>query len=64
MLAYSLWDSVFRIPQLPIIMGGLIPVTAIIGNFWYKAQKDKHDHDLKRRMLERGMSAGVKDDAE
>ena len=73
MLAYSLWDSIFRIPQLPIIMGCLIPIVAIIGNVWYKAQKDKQDHDLKRRMLERGMSAeeiervisaGVKDDAE
>lgn len=73
MLADSFWESIFRIPQLPIIMGCLIPITAIIGTFWYKAQKDKHDHDLKRRMLERGMSAeeiervisaGVKDDAE
>ncbi|MCH8967797.1 MAG: hypothetical protein IIA66_01620 [Planctomycetes bacterium] len=71
MLAYSLWESIFRIPQLPIIMGCLIPITAIIGSFWYKAQKNKHDHDLKRTMLERGMSAeeiervisaGVQDD--
>lgn len=73
MLAYSFWDSIFRLPQLPIIMGCLIPIAAIVGNFWYKAHKDKQDHDLKRRMLERGMSAeeiervisaGVKDDAE
>ncbi len=71
MLAYSVWEWIFRIPQLPITMGCLIPITAIIGNFWYKAQKNKHDNDLKQRMLERGMSAeeiervisaGVEDD--
>ncbi len=57
MLASSLWESFFRIPQLPIIMGCLIPITAILGSFWYKAQKHKNNNDLKRRMLERGMSA-------
>ncbi len=71
MLAYSIWESIFRIPQLPIIMGCLIPITAIIGDFWYKAQKVKSDKDLKLSMLERGMSAeeiervisaGVEDD--
>ena len=40
MLAYSIWELIFRIPQLPIIMGCLIPITAIIGDFWYKAQKE------------------------
>ena len=71
MLAYSIWESIFRMPQLPIIMGCLIPITAIIGSFWYKAQKVKSDKDLKLSMLERGMSAeeiervisaGVEDD--
>ncbi len=57
MLADSLRESIFRIPQLPIIMGCLIPITAIICSFWFKAQKNKHDHDLKQSMLERGMSA-------
>ena len=57
MLAYSFWESIFHIPQLPIIMGCLIPIVAIIGHFWYEAQKNKNDNDLKRRMLERGMSA-------
>jgi len=38
-------------------MGCLIPITAIICSFWFKAQKNKHDHDLKQSMLERGMSA-------
>ncbi len=71
MLAYSIWESFFRVPQLPIIMGCLIPIVAIIGSFWYKAQKVKSDKDLKLSMLQRGMSAqeidqvvsaGVQDD--
>ena len=57
MLADSLWESIFRMPQIAVIMGCLIPIAAILGDFWYKAQKNKHDNDLKRGMLERGMSA-------
>ena len=53
MLAYSLWESIFRIPQLPIIMGCLIPITAIIGHFWYEAQKNKQNNDLKQSIVER-----------
>ena len=72
MLAYSIWESFFRVPQLPIIMGCLIPIAAIIGHFWYKAQKVRSDKDLKLSMLKRGMSAeeiervisaGAEDDA-
>ena len=57
MLAYSLWESIFRLPQIAVIMGCLVPIAAILGSFWYKAQKNKQDNDLKRTMLERGMSA-------
>ncbi len=72
MLAYSIWESFFRIPQLPIIMGCLIPIVAIIGHFWYEAQKVKSENALKLSMLQRGMSAeeiervisaGAEDDA-
>ena len=38
MLAYSFLESVFDIPQLAIIMGCLIPISAILGYFWYEAQ--------------------------
>ena len=71
MLAYSLWESIFRIPQLPIIMGCLIPISAILGYFWHSTQKNKQNNDLKQSMVERGMSAeeiervisaGVQDD--
>ncbi len=71
MLAYSFLESIFDIPQLAIIMGCLIPISAILGYFWHSTQMNKQNNDLKRSMLERGMSAeeiervisaGVQDD--
>ena len=56
MLAYSLWESFFDIPQLAIIMGCLVPISAILGHFWFSAQKNKQNNALKQSMLERGMS--------
>ena len=56
MLANGLWEYMFRIPQLPIIMGCLIPIVAIIAKVWYKAQKVRAESELKQSMVERGMS--------
>ena len=33
-----------------------VPITAIIGAFWYKWNKARADHDLKKSMIDRGMS--------
>lgn len=38
-------------------MGCLIPIVGIISGYWYKAQKVRAEHDLKRMLAERGMSA-------
>ncbi len=57
MLAYSFLESIFDVPQLAIIMGCLIPISAILGHFWYSTQKNKQNNDLKQSMVERGMSA-------
>ncbi len=57
MLAYSFLESVFGVPQLAIIMGCLIPISAILGHFWFSAQKNKQNNALKQSMVERGMSA-------
>ncbi len=57
MLASSLWESAFRMPQIAIIMGCLIPIVGIIASFWYKAQKVRSEHQLKRTLIERGASA-------
>ena len=57
MLANSVWGLVFGMPQIAVIMGCLIPITAIVGGFWYRAQKVRFENELKRTMVERGMSA-------
>ena len=57
MLAGNIWESVFRMPQIAIIVGCLIPIVGIIASYWYKAQKVRAEHDLKRMLVERGMSA-------
>ena len=33
-----------------------VPITAIIGSFWYQWNKARADHDLKKSMIDRGMS--------
>ena len=57
MLAGNIWESVFGMPQIAIIMGCLIPIVGIISANWYKTQKVRAEHDLKRTLAERGMSA-------
>ena len=40
-----------------IICGCAIPIVGIIAYFWHKTEKAKSENDLKRSMIERGMSA-------
>ena len=57
MLASNIWELVFRMPQIAIIMGCLIPIVGIISGYWYKIQKVRAELHLKRTLAERGMSA-------
>ena len=57
MLAESIWQSLFGMPQIAVIMGCLIPIAAIAFSFMYKSQRDRSDNELKRAMVERGMNA-------
>lgn len=41
----------------PEILAALVPIVAIGGYFWYAAVKKRSDNELKRSMVERGMSA-------
>ena len=52
MLAEILWDS----KALAVVMGCAIPIVAIAGGIWYQLERSKSDNELKRRMIERGMS--------
>lgn len=53
MLGEIIWNE----RTLAIGLGCCIPLTAVIGTFWYLVQKTKTENDLKRSMVERGMSA-------
>ena len=41
----------------PNVMIFMIPIVAIIACYWHKTAKVNSDNELKRDMLERGMSA-------
>jgi len=53
MLAEIVWNR----DTIGIIVGGSVPIIAILGGLWYSLEKAKSTNDLKRRMVERGMSA-------
>ena len=52
MLSEMLWT----IDKLAVALGCAIPLTWIIGYFWYKALVTRSELDLKRRLAERCMS--------
>jgi hypothetical protein len=56
MLATGFWELLFDMPQLAIVMGCLIPIVGIAAAYWYHGLKVRSDNDLKRSMVERGMT--------
>jgi hypothetical protein len=57
MLAEQAWQEMLAVPQIAIIMGCLIPIGGIVAFYWYKVQKARSDNELKRTMIDRGLSA-------
>ncbi len=57
MLAGQAWQVIFGMPQIAVIMGCLIPIVGVIASAWYKAQKVRSDNQLKRTLVDRGLSA-------
>jgi hypothetical protein len=53
MLAEIVWDK----QTLSVVMALGIPMVAIIAHAWYKVESLKSANNLKRNMVERGMSA-------
>ncbi len=49
-------EIVWSVPTISIVMGCAIPIVAIVSAAWYKITKVTSENDLKRRMVERGMS--------
>jgi hypothetical protein len=60
MLAGQAWQGMFEMPQIaitmPMLVGCLVAIAAIIASYWYKAQKVRSENELKRTMVERGLS--------
>lgn len=52
MLAEIRWDA--GTLSIALIFG--MPIIAILGSYWYKVAKVTSDNELKRSMIERGMS--------
>ncbi len=50
-------ESILRPEVLGIIAGCMIPIVALVGAFWSKTQCEKSRDQLKRTMVERGMTA-------
>lgn len=52
MIGELVWDA----QTLGVVFGCGIPLAAIIGGIWLAAQKTRSLNDLKREMVQRGMS--------
>jgi hypothetical protein len=53
MLAEIVWDK----QTLGVLLGCGIPIVFILATAWYKVERMKSANELKRKMVERGMSA-------
>jgi hypothetical protein len=55
------WDRLLQPDTLAILLmfGApiVVPLIAIVGYFWHSAVKTKSENELKRSMVEQGMSA-------
>jgi hypothetical protein len=50
-------DIIWNEGTIAIVLALGIPIVAIVGWFWYKIAKTTSENDLKRSLVERGMSA-------
>ncbi len=57
MFAEQIWQRIFDMPQIAIVMACLIPIVGIIASYWYKIHKARSDNELKRTMVDQGLSA-------
>jgi len=52
MVAEIIWNQ----NTLAVVMVFSVPIVAILGSFWYKVERLRSENELKRSMVERGMS--------
>ena len=49
-------EITWNLPMIATVMGCAIPIAAIVGAAWYKIASVTSENDLKRSMVQRGMS--------
>jgi NADH:ubiquinone oxidoreductase subunit 3 (subunit A) len=53
-----MWEKIFsNTVNIVVIMALSIPIIAVIGYYWHEVLKNRSNNELKKSMLERGMSA-------
>ena len=53
-----MWDKIFsNTANIVVILAMSIPIIAVVGYYWSEVLKNRSNNELKRSMLERGMSA-------
>jgi len=57
LLADIVWSRMFEMPQIAVVMGCMIPIVGVITVFWFRVQKVRAETELKRQLVERGLSA-------
>lgn len=56
MLADAGWGELFKMPNVAIFMGCMIPIVASVAAAWRGIERTKSDNALKRSLVERGLS--------
>lgn len=52
-----MWDKIIQNPEsIGLIMVFSIPIVAIVAYYWHEVVKSRSDNEVKKSMLERGMS--------
>ena len=53
-----MWDKLFsNSDNLAVFLALMIPIVAVVGHYWHEVLKHRADNELKRSLVERGMSA-------
>ena len=57
MFAEAFWSSMFEMPQIAIVAGCVTSIAVVLGVVWYQVERVKSNNELKRSLVDRGMSS-------
>jgi NADH:ubiquinone oxidoreductase subunit 3 (subunit A) len=53
-----MWEKIFsNTGNIVVVLAMSIPIIAVVGYYWSEVLKNRSNNELKKSMLERGMSA-------